>query len=187
VEESSNTAGATQSPIIELLSQKFPGAVSRIEEETNWPCVKVALGSFLEVAEFLRKEPSLEFDYLTCISGVDYPQRSPRFDIVYHFVSIKHKHILEVKVGVAETDVVPSVTHVWRSADWNEREIFDLFGISFGGHPNLRRILMPEEWKGYPFRKDYVLADEDKFPGDEGYEEGKGGWIQPETEAEQKH
>ena len=168
-----------QSPIIDALVRRFPAAVSRVVEETNWPCVRVALASLLEVAGFLRSEPSLDFDYLTCVSGVDYLERTPRFDLVYHFVSLRHKHVLQVKVGAAETDVVPSLTSTWKGADWNEREVFDLLGVNFSGHPNLRRILMPDEWKGHPLRKDYVLADEDKFPGDEGFDPAKGGWGVP--------
>ncbi len=168
-----------QSPVIDGLIQRFPAAVSRVEEETNWPCVRVALPSFLEVAGHLRTEPALDFDYLTCISGVDYLERVPRFDLVYHFVSLKHKHTLQVKVGVTEADVVPSLTHMWKGADWNEREVFDLVGLNFSGHPDLRRILLPEQWKGFPLRKDYVLADEDKFPGDEGFDPAKGGWGVP--------
>ncbi len=168
-----------QSPVIDALERRFPSIVSRVEEETDWPCVRVALASLPEVAGFLRNEPSLDFDYLTCVSGVDYPERAPRFDLVYHFVSLKHKHTLQVKVGAADTDVVPSLTSTWKGADWNEREVFDLLGVNFSGHPNLRRILMPDQWKGHPLRKDYVLADEDKFPGDEGFDPEKGGWGVP--------
>lgn len=179
MEESPGTTEARQSPEVDALLRKFPGAVSRVDEEVLWPCVRVELSSLLEVTKFLRDEPSLDFDYLTCVSGVDYPERSPRFDVVYHFVSLKHRSILQLKVGVAETDVVPSLAFAWQSADWNEREIFDLFGINFSGHPDLRRILLPEEWKGHPLRKDYVLADEDKFPGDDGYDPERGGWRDP--------
>lgn len=173
------TPRVVDSPVIDLLIQRFPQAVSRVEEETNWPCVRVAIESLQEVAGFLRKEPALDFDYLTCISGVDYPERTPRFDVVYHFVSLTHKHTLQAKVAVAETGVVPSLTSIWKGADWNEREVYDLLGVNFSGHPDLRRILMPEQWKGHPLRKDYVLADEDKFPGDEGYDPNKGGWSVP--------
>lgn len=157
---------AQSSPIVDLLIKTFPDLVSAIEELANWPSARVKLEAFEEVARFLKKEPALDFDYLTCISGVDYPERSPRFDLVYHFVSLKYKHVLELKVGVGEKDIAPSLTALWRSADWNEREAFDLLGIQFSGHPNLRRILLPDQWKGHPLRKDYVIAEEDKFPGD---------------------
>jgi NADH-quinone oxidoreductase subunit C len=154
------------SPIVDLLIKTFPDSVSAIEEPANWPSARVKLEAFEEVAGFLKREPTLDFDYLTCISGIDYPERSPRFDLVYHFVSLKYKHVLELKVGVGEKDIAPSLTALWKSADWNEREAFDLLGIQFSGHPDLRRILLPEQWKGHPLRKDYVLAEEDKFPGD---------------------
>lgn len=157
---------AQSSPIVDLLIKTFPDSVSAIEELANWPSARVKLEAFEEVARFLKKEPALDFDYLTCISGVDYPERSPRFDLVYHFVSLKYKHVLELKVGVGEKDAAPSLTALWRSADWNEREAFDLLGIQFSGHPDLRRILLPDQWKGHPLRKDYVIAEEDKFPGD---------------------
>ncbi|MCX5801716.1 MAG: NADH-quinone oxidoreductase subunit C [Candidatus Eisenbacteria bacterium] len=154
------------SPVVDLLLKKFPDSISVVEERTNWPSVRVKLEAFENVARFLRKEPGLGFDYLTCISGVDYPERAPRFDLVYHLVSLEHKHVLVLKVGVGEKDAAPSVAAVWKSANWHEREAFDLLGIQFSGHPDLRRILLPDQWKGHPFRKDYVLAEEDKFPGD---------------------
>jgi NADH-quinone oxidoreductase subunit C len=154
------------SPVVDLLIKTFPDSVSAIEERANWPSARVKLEAFQKVAGFLKEEPALDFDYLTCISGVDYPERSPRFDLVYHFVSLKYKHVLELKVGVSEKDAAPSLTALWKSADWNEREVFDLLGIQFSGHPDLRRILLPDQWKGHPLRKDYVIAEEDKFPGD---------------------
>lgn len=164
--QSQKDAPGQPDPVVGLLINKFPDSVSAIEEKVNWPSARVKLESFEQVAKFLREEPTLDFDYLTCISGVDYPERSPRFDLVYHFVSLKYKHVLELKVGVGEKEAAPSLTAIWRSADWNERETFDLLGIQFTGHPDLRRILLPDQWKGHPLRKDYVLADEDKFPGD---------------------
>jgi len=166
VEDSSNGTVANRTPIIELLLERFPDSVSTAEEQINWPSIRVRLEALEQVSKFLKESPVLDFDYLTCISGMDYLERSPRFDLVYHLVSLSHKHILVLKVMVGENEIVPSVTSIWRSANWNEREIFDLFGIPFSGHPDLRRILLPEQWKGHPLRKDYALAEEDKFPGD---------------------
>ncbi|MFH0778649.1 MAG: NADH-quinone oxidoreductase subunit C [Candidatus Eisenbacteria bacterium] len=166
MEESSGKNRYRENPLITRLVKTFPGEVSEVEGQVNCPCVNVRLSALERVARFIKDDPALAFDYLTCISGVDYPERKPRFDVVYHFVSLKHKHVLEVKVGVAEDEAVPSLTSVWKSADWNERETFDLMGIVFNGHPDLRRILLPEEWKGHPLRKDYLLAEEDKYPGD---------------------
>jgi len=166
VEDSSGENAAKTDPIVGLLIGKFPDSVSTVEEKINWPAVRVKLGALKQVGRFLKETPDLAFDYLTCISGVDLKDRSPRFDLVYHLVSIKHKHTLVLKVAVGEDEKAPSVTCLWKGADWNEREVFDLLGVSFRDHPDLRRILMPDEWKGYPLRKDYVLAEEDKFPGD---------------------
>jgi NADH-quinone oxidoreductase subunit C len=166
VEDSSGESAAKANPIIDTLFREFPGSVSAVEENINWPAVRVTLDSLPQVAKFLRHTPDLDFDYLTCISGVDLGERTPRFDLVYHLVSLKRKHVLVLKVGVGEDEKVPSMTGLWKGADWNEREAFDLLGISFSDHPDLRRILLPDEWKGHPLRKDYVLAEEDKFPGD---------------------
>lgn len=154
------------SPVVDLLKKRFPDSVTVAEERTNWPTVRVKIEALLEIFTFLKDDPALDFDYLTNMSGVDYPERSPRFDLVYHFVSLKLKHVLAVKVGVGDKEAAPSLTSLWKSANWNEREIFDLLGIQFSNHPDLRRILLPDQWKGHPLRKDYVLAEEDKFPGD---------------------
>jgi NADH/F420H2 dehydrogenase subunit C len=166
VEDSSGENVAKASPITDLLIKTFPDAVSPVEEQINWPAARIKLDALQQVAAFLKETPDLAFDYLTCISGVDLEERSPRFDVVYHLVSLTHNHMLVLKVGVEEGQKIPSMTSIWKGADWNEREVFDLFGLSFIGHPDLRRILLPDEWKGHPLRKDYVIAEEDKFPGD---------------------
>ncbi|UCF78816.1 MAG: NADH-quinone oxidoreductase subunit C [Candidatus Eiseniibacteriota bacterium] len=164
--DSSEENAAGRSTIIDLLIKTFPDSASVVQERINWPAVRVKLAVLPEVARFLRESPDLAFDYLTCVSGIDLKDRSPRFDLVYHLVSLQHKHVLVLKVGVGEDEEVPSLVSVWKGADWHEREAYDLLGISFSGHPDLRRILLPDEWKGHPLRKDYVLAEEDKFAGD---------------------
>lgn len=111
-----------------------------------------ALGFFRK----LRGEPGLDFDVLLDLTAVDYLGRDPRFDVVYHFLSLGHNHRLRVKIRVPESDVrVHSLTSLWKSANWMEREAWDLFGVHFDGHPDLRRILMYEEFQGHPLRKDY--------------------------------
>jgi len=108
--------------------------------------------------EFLSSEPSLHFSFLSDITTLDRFPLEPRFEVNYHLVSIDRRERLRLKVRVAGADcVVPSVTSVWPTANWHERENYDLFGIRFDGHPDLRRILMPDDWEGYPLRKDYPV------------------------------
>jgi NADH-quinone oxidoreductase subunit C len=89
---------------------------------------------------------------------VDYPTRSQRFDVVMHLYSMTQNHRLRVKAAVGENETIPTVSGVWKTANWQEREAFDMFGVVFEGHPDLRRILLPEDWEGYPMRKDYPLG-----------------------------
>ena len=110
----------------------------------------------LRIADFLRTDSQLEFNFLSDISPVDRFPMEPRFEINYHLVSMDRRERIRLKVRIAGNDpVMPSVTSVWPTANWHERESFDLFGIRFEGHPDLRRILMPDDWEGHPLRKDY--------------------------------
>jgi NADH-quinone oxidoreductase subunit C len=119
--------------------------------------------SLKKVAQFLKETPELSFDYLMDLTGVDYLffaggriQKPTRFEVVYHFYSLKHNHRIRMKVAVEEANPeVDTLTDLWSSADWYEREVWDMFGIKFKGHPNLKRILMYEEFKGHALRKDY--------------------------------
>jgi NADH-quinone oxidoreductase subunit C len=106
----------------------------------------------------LRDHPDLAFDLLVDVTAADYLGRAPRFEVVYQLYSLAHQHRLRVKVPVPEDDPsVPSAAPLWKSALWAEREVWDMFGIRFSGHPDLRRILMYEEFEGHPLRKDYPL------------------------------
>ncbi|PIQ97902.1 MAG: NADH-quinone oxidoreductase subunit C [Nitrospinae bacterium CG11_big_fil_rev_8_21_14_0_20_56_8] len=109
--------------------------------------------------EFLRDDPDLAFDMLMDLTVVDYMRKkSQRFEVVYHFYSTKHNHRLRIKLPVDEKDcTVTSLTPLWRTANWYEREAWDLYGVKFEGHPNLRRILLYDEFKGHPLRKDYPV------------------------------
>ena len=111
------------------------------------------------MARYLHDDPDLYFDYLVDVCGVDYlGKKEKRFEVVYHLYSVKHRHAIRLKAEVGEEEpVIDSVTSVWVGAGWHEREAFDLYGIRFNGHPDLRRILMPEDWEGHPLRKDYPL------------------------------
>jgi NADH-quinone oxidoreductase subunit C len=117
-------------------------------------------GMLLDVADFLKTEPGLEFDCLSNLSGVDYPKRNV-IEVVYHLYSYRHRHLFVLKVEAPrDNPAVPSLTRLWGHADWQEREVFDLLGVRFEGHPDLRRILMPEDWPGHPLRKDFVEPEE---------------------------
>ncbi|MGH2637075.1 MAG: NADH-quinone oxidoreductase subunit C [Actinomycetota bacterium] len=107
----------------------------------------------------LREDAALSFDFLSSVTATDRPGREPRFWVVYELYSLAQRHRLRVKVGLAEGDErVPSVTPLFPTADWHEREVYDFYGIDFEGHPDLRRILMPEGWEGWPLRKDEELG-----------------------------
>ena len=113
----------------------------------------------LELFEFLRDDPELDFKFLMDLTAVDYLNRKgDRFEVVYHFYSLKHNGRLRIKIPINEDDcVLDSVSSLWKTANWYEREVWDLYGIKFTGHPDLRRILLYEEFKGHPLRKDYPI------------------------------
>ena len=117
--------------------------------------VDVALANITGLVEFLRNDQTCRFSTLVDITAVDYPARPKRFDVVYHFLSMYQNHRIRLRAAVREEDMVPSITDVHPSANWFEREVFDMFGILFSGHPDLRRILTDYGFRGYPLRKDF--------------------------------
>ena len=113
----------------------------------------------LETLSALREDPELGFDFLSSVTATDWPGREPRFWVAYELASLSHHHRVRVRVGLGASDArVPSVVSLFPTADWHERETYDLFGIEFEGHPDLRRILLPEGWEGWPLRKDEELG-----------------------------
>jgi NADH-quinone oxidoreductase subunit C len=123
------------------------------------PTLVIKRESWLAVAELLKEDPELSFDYVRNLSGVDY---ETHMEVVYHLYSFAHSHQIGIRVKTdREESRMPSVQHLWRAANWNEREIYDLLGIHFEGHPNLKRILMPDDWVGHPLRKDYEPLDKE--------------------------
>ena len=112
-----------------------------------------------EVLEWMRDE---QFDYCVDITAVHYPTREKPFEVVWILYSFPHNQRVRIKTSVAENEAVPSAVAIWSTANWLEREVFDMFGIRFSGHPDLRRILLPDDWKGYPLRKDYGIIQQDK-------------------------
>ena len=145
------TVALSGKEIATRLEEQFPGSI--VESSPNGLVVKSEC--WLEVATFLKTTPGLDFDYLTSITAVDYYDY---FEVVYQLTSIKHNHSLVVKTRCYGRDnpTVPSVVSLWRAADFQEREIYDLMGISFHGHPNLKRIFLWEGFQGHPLRKDYL-------------------------------
>ncbi len=137
------------------LSQKRPEAVIATETAFGELCVTVQLTHLHSFVEFLKSDPTCRFSSLVDITAVDYPSRDPRFEMVYHFLSMYKNHRIRVKVAVGEDDMVPSIHTIHPSSNWFEREVFDMFGILFSGHPDLRRILTDYGFRGHPLRKDF--------------------------------
>ncbi|HEY6444170.1 MAG TPA: NADH-quinone oxidoreductase subunit C [Candidatus Acidoferrales bacterium] len=137
----------------------MPRAIAEVIESKGETTIVVPAADFLRIAEYLATESALLFSFLSDISVVDRFPLEPRFEVNYHLLSIEKQARLRLKVRLPGRDpIVHSVTAVWPTANWHERENFDLFGIRFEGHPDLRRILMPDEWEGYPLRKDYPVT-----------------------------
>ncbi len=145
--------------IAEKIKEIFPEEVLEIKEFRGQVSVILRKNRIRDIARYLHDAPELYFDYLIDVFGVDYlGKKDKRFEVVYQLYSIKHRQALRLRAEVsAEDPAIDSVTSVWTGANWHEREAFDLYGITFNGHPDLRRILMPEDWEGHPLRKDYPL------------------------------
>ena len=143
------------------LKARFGEAVLSFEAAAKQPFAVVAADRIAEVAAFLKTEPDLRFDNLMCLSAVDYPKETPpRMEIVYHLLSYAHAQQFVLKVQLPREDPrLPTVEGSWGVANWHEREAYDLFGIVFEGHSDLRRILLPDDWEGYPLRKDWQDPD----------------------------
>ncbi|MBI5026865.1 MAG: NADH-quinone oxidoreductase subunit C [Nitrospirae bacterium] len=157
--------------IAEKIKEKFQEDVLDIVQFLDQVSVIVRKDRIVGICRFLHDDPDLYFDYLADICGVDYPDREMRFEVVYNLYSIKHRHRILLKALVKETDPsIDSAMPVWIGANWHEREVYDMYGITFNGHPDLRRILLPEDWTGYPLRKDYPLKGQEEYRG---YEEIK--------------
>ncbi|MDP2662498.1 MAG: NADH-quinone oxidoreductase subunit C [Dehalococcoidia bacterium] len=142
--------GFSTARLAEAVGRRFPNAVV----ETTETALYLQADSFREVAAFLKDAPGLEFDFLVAVTAVDYVDY---FEMVYHLMSIAKSHAAVVKVKLFGRDdpVIPSVTPVWKGANYQEREVYDLMGIHFEGHPNLKRIFLWDEFPGYPLRKDF--------------------------------
>ena len=144
--------------MVRRLREWNAAAVAEVAEYCGELTVTVPREHLRATAELLRADPELNFDYLTDATGVDRFPVEPRFEVNYHLVSIERGQAMRMKVRVPGSDpVVETLSAVWPTANWHEREIFDLLGVRFAGHPDLRRILMPDDWEGHPLRKDYPV------------------------------
>ncbi len=144
--------------VLDTLEQKFPHALVETGSYVGDEMALVKREHLIEVLTFLRDDPSMGFNMLSDLTAVDYLGQDPRFEVVYQLYSIRQKHRVRIKVQVAEAEEqcwVPSTAGLWHASNWAEREAWDMYGIRFEGHPDLRRILMYDEFVGHPLRKDY--------------------------------
>jgi NADH-quinone oxidoreductase subunit C len=152
------TVSAT-APVVERLGERFKQALQESSEFRGDLSIVVEPAALVDVARYLKEQEG--FDYLLYATAVDWPARDPRFTVVWEVRSLADRSRIRIKTTATMPDPhVPSLTSVWPAADWHERETWDLFGIKFDGHPDLRRILMPQSWEGFPLRKDYVSFGE---------------------------
>ena len=151
----------TPQEILEKLTIKFSGVAdigleAKLDAPVD-PCIKISASHILEVAKFLRDDDDTQFDFLSCLSGMDL---KGRLAVVYQLFSMVKRHKITLRVEVpTENPNVQSVESIWKTANWHEREAFDLYGINFTDHPDLRRILLPYDWEGHPLRKDYQVPE----------------------------
>ena len=148
----------TTEEVLQALQKNFPDVSFELVETKPESAVRVPAERIVDIAAYLKETPELSFDSLMCLSGVD---RQGSFEVVYHIHSMAHNHRTVLKVSLpSEKPQVPTVSHIWRTAEWHEREAYDLVGVEFLNHPDPRRILLPDDWEGHPLRKDYQAPEE---------------------------
>ena len=140
------------------LRDKFLHEVTDIKSFREQVFVSVKREKIMDICRYLYEDDNIRMNFLSDLCGVDYPERKYRFEVVYNLYSLKYNHRLIIKASIPGNDpCINSVVSVWKGANWHEREACDMYGIVFTGHPDLRRILMPDDWEGFPLRKDYPL------------------------------
>ncbi len=162
-EDQAPPEGAELPATVAAVRNGVPGAVQQVSFWVGDWTIIVAAERLLDVMRFLKEDAATAFDYCSDVTAADWPPREKRFDVIYCLYSTRLRHRLRVKVRVGEEDPVESVTSLWPAADWLEREVYDQFGIDIVNHPDRRRILMPDQWQGYPQRKDYPLEGPGEF------------------------
>jgi NADH-quinone oxidoreductase subunit C len=157
-EEGPKPTDASNHKLVKRLRERFAGAVGEALEFVGQVSVRIEADRIVEVCTFLRDDEEASFNYLSDLTCVHYPMRAEApLEVVYNLYSIGRNERVRLKVSITESSGVASVTSVWPTANWMEREVYDLFGVAFKGHPDLRRILLPADWEGHPLRKDYPL------------------------------
>jgi NADH-quinone oxidoreductase subunit C len=157
-EEGPKPSDASSNKLVQKLKAKVDGAVLEAAEFLGQVSVRVAPERIVEVCNFLRDDADAQFNYLSDLTCAHYPMEAARpLEVVYNLYSISRNERVRLKSAIAEGASIDSVTEVWPAANWMEREVYDLFGVTFRNHPDLRRILLPPDWEGYPLRKDYPL------------------------------
>ena len=151
------TTGTAQSLLITKLQDAFGDRIVDTRVFKDEVTHLVQRNALVSVCRFVRDEPGLQMDYLVDVIGVDHLTAVPRFEVIYHLYSIPNRFRLRLKVKLDDAESIPTVTGIWPAADWPEREAYDMYGIQFEGHPNLKRIYMAPDWEGFPLRKDYPL------------------------------
>ncbi len=146
---------------LKKLQEKFPASVSEVKTFRDEISVTVQKKDILDICKFLYSDPDLQYQMLIDLCGVDFFPEQPRFEVVYLLYSMKNKERLRLKIKVGDSESVSSVESIWKAADWLEREVYDLFGIPFDNHPDLRRILLWDGYEGHPLRKDYPVEGPD--------------------------
>lgn len=149
-----------EGPLVEALKERFGDRISEFSTYRDQHFLVADLPATLPILEYLKLEQ--DFDYLVDITAVDYPKREKRFEVVWVLYSFAKNIRIRLKAHAAEGESPASAVSVHEAANWLEREVFDMFGLSFEGHPNMTRILLPEEWQGYPLRKDYSIIQQDQ-------------------------
>ena len=153
-----NSSNDTPELSLQLLREHFPEAVLETLLPQGDATALIRPDGLIKIVDFLKNDPRLQFNVLVDITAVDFMGRKPRFDVVYHLLSLPFNRRLRLKAAVDEGEPsLDSLTPFWGSANWLEREVWDMFGIRFAGHPNLKRILLYEEFQGHPLRKDYPI------------------------------
>ena len=146
--------------IYAVLEKQFPGNVGNFKADVTEPYLSVDAAAIVEVCRFLRDTEELRFEVLSDLTALDWPKEE-KIQVVYHLFSYAHNHQIVLKVDLPrDNPKVATVESIWKVANWFEREVYDLFGVIFEGHGDLRRIMLPEDWVGYPLRKDYVEQEE---------------------------
>jgi NADH-quinone oxidoreductase subunit C len=157
-EEGPKPTDASNHPLVKKIRADLGDAVGEASEFIGQLSVRVEGARLVEVCEYLKRDPEMAFDFLSDVTCVHFPDRSDApFEVVYNLYSISANERVRLKVAASEETGVESVAGVWPTANWMEREVFDLFGVPFSNHPDLRRILLPPDWEGHPLRKEYPL------------------------------